>query len=84
MESPVHSLPSLFKQLGLPDDPVSIEQFVTTHSPLKPELKLADAFFWTDSQQAFLREEILEDADWAEVVDELNLMLRGGRGVQKT
>ena len=28
MESPVHSLPSLFKQLGLPDDPASIEKFV--------------------------------------------------------
>ena len=53
MESPVHSLPSLFKQLGLPDDPVSIEQFVAVHSPLKPELKLAEAFFWTDSQKAF-------------------------------
>ena len=81
MDSPVHSLPSLFKQLGLDDDPVSIEKFVATHSPLKPELELADAFFWTASQKAFLREEILEDADWAEVVDELNLMLRGGRGV---
>ncbi|MBC3258290.1 DUF2789 domain-containing protein [Pseudomonas paralactis] len=81
MESPLHSLPALFKQLGLPDDPVSIEQFVASHSPLKPELKLADAFFWTDSQRAFLREEILDDADWAVVVDELNLMLRGGRGV---
>ncbi len=45
MESPLHSLPALFKQLGLPDDPVSIEQFVASHSPLKPELKLADAFF---------------------------------------
>ena len=84
MESPLHSLPSLFKQLGLENDPVSIERFVAVHSPLNPELKLADAFFWTDSQRAFLREEILEDADWAVVVDELNLMLRGGREVQKT
>lgn len=81
MESPVHSLPLLFKQLGLPDDPVSIEQFVTVHSPLKPELHLADAFFWTPSQRAFLREEIREDADWAEVVDELNVLLRRGREV---
>ena len=79
MESPVHSLPALFKQLGLPHDPVSIEQFVASHSPLKPELKLAEAFFWTDSQKAFLREEILEDADWAEVVDELNVLLRSSR-----
>ncbi|WP_425540628.1 DUF2789 family protein [Pseudomonas fluorescens] len=36
MESPVHSLPSLFKQLGLPHDPVSIERYVAVHSPLKP------------------------------------------------
>jgi len=56
---------------------------VTAHSPLKPDLKLADAFFWTASQKAFLREEILDDADWAEVVDELNLMLRGGEGCKK-
>ncbi len=83
MESPVHTLPSLFKQLGLADDPVSIDRFVAVHSPLKPDLKLADAFFWTPSQKAFLREEILEDADWAEVVDELNVLLRTGRGVQQ-
>ena len=50
MQSPEHSLPSLFKQLGLDDDAAGIEQFITTHSPLKPELQLADAFFWTDSQ----------------------------------
>ncbi|WP_248751983.1 DUF2789 domain-containing protein [Pseudomonas sp. MWU15-20650] len=83
MESPVHTLPSLFKQLGLADDPVSIDRFVAVHSPLKPDLKLADAFFWTPSQKAFLLEEILEDADWAEVVDELNVLLRTGRGVQQ-
>lgn len=81
MEPPVHNLQSLFKQLGLPDDPDSINQFVAVHSPLKGDLKLADAFFWTDSQRQFLREGILEDADWAEVVDELDVLLRKGRGV---
>ncbi|PRA30168.1 DUF2789 domain-containing protein [Pseudomonas poae] len=81
MEPPVHSLASLFKQLGLPDDAVSIDKFVAVHSPLKADLPLADAFFWTDSQRAFLREQILVDADWAEVVDELNVLLRKGRGV---
>ena len=80
-ESPTHSLPSLFKQLGLDNDPVSIDQFIATHSPLKPELHLADAFFWTESQAAFLRDEILDDADWAEVVDQLDVLLRKGRGV---
>ncbi|QAX87646.1 DUF2789 domain-containing protein [Pseudomonas sp. DTU12.3] len=79
MKNPTHSLPSLFKQLGLSDDPVDIEKFIATHSPLKPELHLADAFFWTKSQSQFLRDEILEDADWAEVVDQLNVLLRKGR-----
>ncbi|QKZ07444.1 DUF2789 domain-containing protein [Pseudomonas eucalypticola] len=75
MESPNHSLPALFEQLGLASDPVEIEKFVTSHSPLKPGLKLHEAFFWTPSQAAFLREEILEDADWAEVIDQLNELL---------
>ena len=64
MEAPTHSLPALFKQLGLADDPVSIERFIATHSPLKPELHLADAFFWSESQADFLRTEVLDDADW--------------------
>ncbi|CAI8994361.1 DUF2789 domain-containing protein [Pseudomonas sp. IT-196MI5] len=80
MESPTHNLPSLFKQLGLPDDAESIDQFIASHSPLKPELQLADAFFWNKSQADFLRDEILEDADWAEVIDQLDVLLRKGRG----
>lgn len=81
MESPTHSLPSLFKQLGLPDDPINIDKFIATHSPLEPELHLADAFFWSKSQSQFLRDEILDDADWAEVVDQLDVLLRKGRSV---
>ncbi|KAA0976634.1 DUF2789 domain-containing protein [Pseudomonas sp. ANT_H12B] len=80
MESPTHSLPNLFKQLGLPDDAESIDKFIATHSPLKPELHLADAFFWSEGQAQLLREEILDDADWAEVVDQLDVLLRKGRG----
>lgn len=75
MESPSHSLPALFDQLGLASSPVEIERFVTSHSPLKPGLKLHEAFFWTPAQSAFLRDEILEDADWAEVIDQLNELL---------
>ncbi|WP_061238507.1 DUF2789 domain-containing protein [Ectopseudomonas composti] len=77
MESPVHDLPALFKQLGLADDHASIETFIKRHSPLADDRKLADAAFWSPAQAAFLREEILEDADWAEVVDQLNVRLRG-------
>jgi len=80
MESPNHTLPNLFKQLGLADDAESIDKFIATHSPLKPELHLADAFFWSNSQAQFLRDDILDDADWAEVVDQLDVLLRKGRG----
>ena len=77
MEPPVHDLATLFKQLGLAHDEASIEAFIKTHAPLPDARKLADAAFWSPAQAAFLREEILEDADWAEVVDQLNVRLRG-------
>lgn len=76
MESPFHSLPKLFAQLGLPAEPEAIEAFITRHSPLPAEFKLADAPLWTASQAAFLKEEILEDADWSDVIDHLDARLR--------
>ncbi|MCP1453593.1 MULTISPECIES: DUF2789 domain-containing protein [Pseudomonas] len=79
METPIHPLSALFKQLGLPDDAQGIDQFITSHSPLKPGLHLADAFFWSEGQRQMLRDEILEDADWAEVIDQLDVLLRKGR-----
>lgn len=77
MQTPTHDLPALFKQLGLASDATSIEAFISTHSPLPQARHLADAAFWSPAQAAFLREEILDDADWAEVVDQLNMRLRG-------
>lgn len=44
MQPPIHSLPALFKQLGLPNEPRDIEAFVSSHGPLKAEIALADAF----------------------------------------
>lgn len=76
MEQPVHTLSELFKQLGLPDDNDSIERFIEEHRPLPESVRLADAGFWNESQQRFLREELEEDADWAELVDTLNNRLR--------
>jgi hypothetical protein len=66
---------SLFDQLGLPSDQAASEHFVETHSPLAQGVLLCDAAFWTPAQASFLREEITEDADWAEVIDELNAEL---------
>jgi hypothetical protein len=75
MEFQYHSLPSLFEQLGLPAEPNAVQHFIDVHSPLPASVQLADAPFWKPSQAAFLREEILEDGDWAEVVDDLNARL---------
>lgn len=75
MESPIHRLGDLFRQLGLPDDPAAIENFIAAHRPLPAGVALADAPFWTPSQAQFLREEINDDADWAELVDSLGSLL---------
>jgi hypothetical protein len=76
MEFSNHTLKDLFGQLGLPDSFEEIEGFISRHRPLAAGVQLADAPFWTSSQAGFLRDEIDEDADWAELVDQLNLRLR--------
>ena len=77
MDQPIHPFSDLFAQLGLPADEQSIRQFIASHGPLSADILLADAPFWTPSQATFLKEEKLEDADWAELVDQLDLALRG-------
>lgn len=76
MDQPVHPLKELFEQLGLPADAEAINRFIATHSPLAENITLANAPFWTPAQAAFLREEFLEDADWIETIDRLNVALR--------
>ena len=71
-----HSLRVLFEQLGMPGSSAAIDAFLAQHRPLAANVELADAPFWTPAQAQFLREEITEDADWAELVDQLNLRLR--------
>ncbi|HSH73975.1 MAG TPA: DUF2789 domain-containing protein [Methylophilaceae bacterium] len=75
METPAHSINNLFAQLGLDSDDASIASFIQTHGPLDHKVVLSEASFWTASQAAFLREEITKDADWAEVIDQLNAAL---------
>jgi hypothetical protein len=73
---PQHELNELFLQLGLPEDADAIDGFVAAHRPLDANVALADAPFWTRSQSAFICEEIARDADWAELIDRLDVMLR--------
>lgn len=76
MDASTHKMRNLFEQLGLPAGDADIARFVAAHRPLADGLALADAPFWSASQAQFLRDEIDDDADWAELVDQLSLMLR--------
>lgn len=76
MDKPFHGSSELFRQLGLAADEAGIAVFLTRHAPLPGGMALAEATFWTPSQASLLREEIQRDADWAEVVDQLNEALR--------
>jgi hypothetical protein len=74
MELTTPTLATLFEQLGLDSDDASIDAFAAAH-PLPDDVKLIDADFWTPQQARFLKEELREDAEWAPVVDELNVLL---------
>lgn len=75
MGNSIHQFRDLFAQLGLPADDDSIQQFLQTHRLRERSTALADAPFWSPAQAAFLREQILQDADWAVLVDQLALAL---------
>ena len=80
MDPTYHRFTELFQQLGLASDTRSIQDFLVRHSPLHPSIRLESAPFWSEAQSALLRDEILLDADWAEIVDQLNATLRGSEG----
>jgi hypothetical protein len=79
MDESYHQFSELFRQLGLPTDIDGIRNFLAQHSPLDTGTKLEEAPFWSEAQASFLREAIMQDADWAEVVDQLNAVLRNRR-----
>lgn len=76
MEAAFHTMNDLFCQLGLPSDDADVERFVACHGPLAGAVSLPEAPFWNAAQASFLREEWIEDGDWVEVIDELDLFLR--------
>jgi len=79
MEAPIHSINNLFAQLGLESDDESIAGFIQRYGPLQHDIPLSEAAFWTATQAAFLREEISKDADWAEIIDQLNARLHASK-----
>jgi hypothetical protein len=76
MELKTVTMSDLFDQLGLPSSPRGMAAFIARHRPLRGELALADAPFWTNSQAAFLKEGLRHDSNWALAIDALNAQLR--------
>ncbi|MBI3345633.1 MAG: DUF2789 family protein [Burkholderiales bacterium] len=71
-----HRMGDLFAQLGLPAEEVDVGAFIARHRPLAGDVALCEAPFWTPAQAALLAQQAEADADWAELVDQLNLALR--------
>ena len=76
MKTPTHTLTELFKQLGLESSASAIEKFVRQHRPLAPGVELQDAAYWSPAQRHFIQESWHADSDWAELIDQLDTMLR--------
>ncbi|HEY3700209.1 MAG TPA: DUF2789 domain-containing protein, partial [Spongiibacteraceae bacterium] len=74
MDSSQHNFSDLFAQLGLPNNEAAICDFIAKHS-LPEHERLPDADFWTPAQAQFLREAWKQDADWAVLIDQLNISL---------
>lgn len=77
MGSLSYDMSSLFSQLGQANDAGSIQRFIESHTPMGEDVLLHEAPFWTASQASFLREALLDDAEWASVIDALNSELHG-------
>ncbi len=76
MQIQTYSLVTLFNQLGLDSSDQAIEDFTTRNKPLPGDMELYEAGFWNASQASFLKQAKDDDADWAEIVDQLDSMLR--------
>lgn len=75
MDASFHPFSDLFAQLGLPSSESEIRSFIDAHRPLPADVQLGDAPFWTPAQRALIKEQWTQDADWAEVIDQLNVAL---------
>lgn len=67
---------ALFAQLGLANNDAAIAEFLDAHAHADTALHLHESPIWNAAQAAFLRQAILDDADWCVVVDQLDTRLR--------
>ena len=70
------SMVSLFDQLGLDSTEEGIDKFIEKNSPLSGRVELHEAKFWNSCQSSFLKQVVNDDAEWVEIVNQLDVMLR--------
>ncbi|WP_133407088.1 DUF2789 family protein [Parashewanella tropica] len=75
MEAPIHTLSSLFEQLGLEGSQFAIDGFIHRNSPIPQNVELAKAKCWNQSQASMLSEMLSNDADWEPIVDQLSVLM---------
>jgi hypothetical protein len=76
MDKNNHSLTSLFDQSGLDSTEQAIQAFIIKNAPLPANIELYEADLWSSAQASFLKQAKDDDADWSEIVDQLDAMLR--------
>lgn len=76
METQQPTLALLFEQLGLPNSDDAIERFIAETKSPEADMPLPQWPIWSATQSAFLQEAVEQDAEWAEVVDQLDARLR--------
>ncbi|MCU7555837.1 DUF2789 domain-containing protein [Alteromonas sp. ASW11-19] len=69
------TMQDLFVQLGLDSSDEAIDNFIEKHRGMNDSRHIEEAPFWNDSQSEFLKSALEDDAEWAEVIDQLNVQL---------
>lgn len=76
MEISAQKLSALFDRLGLDSNDQAIKAFIEKNRPLPKQTPLHQATIWNQAQAAILEEALKEDANWAELVDSLEALLK--------
>ncbi|MCH1928851.1 DUF2789 domain-containing protein [Shewanella sp. A25] len=75
MDTTPVDLSHLFEQLGLDNQPQAMSTFIASHK-LSAQTHLSDAPFWSAAQKSFIVEALAADAEWTELIEQLDTQLR--------
>jgi hypothetical protein len=76
MEKYHKTMSDLFEQLGLASSDEGIVDFISQNKGLRQGLHIEDAELWSRQQADFIKNALLEDAEWVELIDQLNTRIR--------